>query len=60
MSRPKGIKEMNPRKRMVARGTQDGQSYCREDSGCSRASNFLNEQSLCLECPFDRCKEEGK
>ena len=51
---------MNPRKRMVARGTQDGQSYCREDSGCSRASNFLNEQSLCLECPFDRCKEEGK
>jgi ribosomal protein S14 len=31
---------------------RDAENYTRPDSGCEKATQFLQRQSKCLECPF--------
>ncbi len=59
MSRPPGIKETFTRKRMVGRGSTDGESYGHFDSGCRVATLHLGHASLCFECPFSKCVKDG-
>ena len=38
----------------------DAENYVYPDSGCSNATKFLGEQSLCFDCPFPDCKKVGR
>uniref|UniRef100_A0A6H1ZKF5 Uncharacterized protein n=1 Tax=viral metagenome TaxID=1070528 RepID=A0A6H1ZKF5_9ZZZZ len=40
----------------LIRRSSDENSYNQPDSGCSKATNYLEEQSHCFECPFEECK----
>ncbi len=49
---------MNHREGVMKSGMPDSENYTYPDSGCSTATLFLGEQSLCLECPFPlECKK---
>jgi len=56
VGRPPGIKDKGPRKKMEGRGKPDSEAYRYADSGCPRATEYLNRQSSCLSCPFGRCQ----
>ena len=59
MSRPKGVVETEPRQKRIGESRPDSAAYRYSDSGCSLATEFIQEQSLCFECPFTSCKMEG-